>query len=260
MPNHVTHRVVIVGSKERIAAFKAAFVSSEKSEDGSTVECFDFNTVIPMPDAIRNSESSSAVSDGLAILGRTDIPAAFGLTTTLEQMLSWSWVVHAEIKDIETLKAKLLERSPDCVEKAKAAIACFEQYGHTSWYSWCINNWGTKWNAYSFEWSDVSDTEAVMKFDTAWSSPEAIFKQMAGMDGCRDLEIEIIGFDEGWNFAFVGRIANGSFSGSEVKATDQLYKHVYGEDPEIDDEEDVSEEENASPALLAAASEEQVSA
>lgn len=257
MPNHVTHRVVIVGSKERIAAFKAAFVTSEKSKDGGTVECFDFNTVIPMPEAIRNSESSSAVSDGLAILKRTDIPSGFGSITTLEQMLAWPWVIHAEIKDVETLKAKLLERSPDCVEKAKAAIACYEQHGHTSWYDWSIAKWGTKWNAYSFGWSDVSETEAVMTFDTAWSSPEQVFEAMASMDGCRDLEIEIVGFDEGWNFAFVGRIADGEYSGAEVQATAQLYEHVYGEAPDVDE----NEEEDTSPALItAAASEDQVSA
>ena len=42
------------------------------------------------------------------------------------------------------------------------------------WYSWCINNWGTKWDACSVD-IDFEDSEILeLRFDTAWSPPEEI--------------------------------------------------------------------------------------
>lgn len=39
--------------------------------------------------------------------------------------------------------------------------------GMVSWYDWSIDNWGTKWNAYSIE----RESPTVVRFDTAWSHP-----------------------------------------------------------------------------------------
>jgi hypothetical protein len=50
-----------------------------------------------------------------------------------------------------------------------------ELYGAADWYSWAVDNWGTKWNAYSQEEVDWN----VIRFDTAWSTPMQLFMELA---------------------------------------------------------------------------------
>lgn len=51
-----------------------------------------------------------------------------------------------------------------------------EIYGSDNWYDWCINNWGTKWNAYH---TTLDERENVLEFDTAWSCPTWILEALA---------------------------------------------------------------------------------
>lgn len=46
--------------------------------------------------------------------------------------------------------------------------------GVVCWYSWNVENWGTKWNAYS---SEVS--EGRLRFDTAWAHPDPVIRALA---------------------------------------------------------------------------------
>ena len=51
-----------------------------------------------------------------------------------------------------------------------------EKYGAPDWYSWSINNWGTKWNCTAiddWEITDCKNNEAIatINVDTAWSPP-----------------------------------------------------------------------------------------
>jgi hypothetical protein len=41
-----------------------------------------------------------------------------------------------------------------------------EKFGATDWYSWQLENWGTKWNA-----SDCIEFDDCIEFNTAWSTP-----------------------------------------------------------------------------------------
>lgn len=49
---------------------------------------------------------------------------------------------------------------------------CLSEYGQTDWYSWSVENWGTKWNAIGI---DIENDENVFTFDTAWSPPDHWF-------------------------------------------------------------------------------------
>ena len=43
------------------------------------------------------------------------------------------------------------------------------------WYHWCIQNWGTKWDAYSLEIDDTDLPHGFeVTFETAWSPPEEV--------------------------------------------------------------------------------------
>ena len=45
----------------------------------------------------------------------------------------------------------------------------------TRWYDWRLENWDTKWDAYDVEIDDdYMPNEFEVRFNTAWSPPEAI--------------------------------------------------------------------------------------
>lgn len=48
-------------------------------------------------------------------------------------------------------------------------------------YDWCVNNWGTKWNAYDGDVKRMSPTELFLLFQTAWAPPLPIIKELSKM-------------------------------------------------------------------------------
>jgi hypothetical protein len=236
MPNHVTHRVILRGPASDLSLFKDIFLPlqilhNQAGDPLSPERIFDFNTLVPMPDIIRDTESSSTVNDGLVVLGVTDIPDMLGRTVSLRETianyLAMPWVVAAGVADYAGLKRLLMERSPDCVKKARVALKAYEAHGHSSWYSWSIEHWGTKWNAYDVRIIEQVSDRLIFCFDTAWSPPIPIFHALAARDEVRNLTLELTAFDEGWGFAYVGAIGNGYHLGEIVEATSDLYEAVY---------------------------------
>ena len=46
------------------------------------------------------------------------------------------------------------------------------------WYSWCVDNWDTKWEASEVEF-ECDDSEILtVTFDTAWSPPEGVMRKL----------------------------------------------------------------------------------
>ncbi len=50
-----------------------------------------------------------------------------------------------------------------------------------NWYDWNCEHWGTKWNAYSFQWHGKADHCIAIQFDTAWSPPEPVLDKLVEM-------------------------------------------------------------------------------
>ncbi|KEO80867.1 hypothetical protein [Tumebacillus flagellatus] len=68
-----------------------------------------------------------------------------------------------------------------------------EKYGEENcWYRWSINNWGTKWNAYSQP--DHRNTADTIYFTTAWSAPLDLMKKLSWI--YPNLEFEFAWADE----------------------------------------------------------------
>lgn len=287
MPNHVTHRMVLTGPAEALAAFMANHVrvpaGSNASDDAPSL---DFASVIPIPDIIRQTESSSTVSDGLALLGRDDVGERFFRGDQLHIIMGYPWMqktliearaadLDAKIKagedpkavlaeaiplplepqhytadDYEVCARYLLERSPDCLDKARLAIRAKEETGHSSWYDWNVANWGTKWNSYSLVVEQESADRIELTFQTAWSTPEPVLEKLAAANP--QLAFTVDAFDEGWNFAYQGRAASGLYVGTDVPATPELYEKVYGEPAPSDDDDDGDGDSVTPPATVPA--------
>lgn len=63
---------------------------------------------------------------------------------------------------------KELEGTPSPTKNPSKEL--IEKYGADDWYTWRLNNWGTKWDTHSVTY-ECFDTEFYVDFDTAWSPP-----------------------------------------------------------------------------------------
>jgi len=164
MPNHVTNILKISGDDELVKRIRDEI--SDVDEDGHT-RFIDFNRIIPMPESLRIT-SGSYTDQGIAILRYRA-----GDPKDILDMLTWTWVRNEGITDPDVLVERLLKNAN--LEEAQIALDNLEKYGHKDWYSWAIDFWDTKWNAYSQE--DLG--EDGISFQTAWSNPLVVMSALS---------------------------------------------------------------------------------
>lgn len=116
----------------------------------------DFEKIVPMPPSLHISVHSgieSAVDHALRLTENND--DLEGIKSLINSMKA----ANAR-KSESPLKLK-----DDEWEMFITCLNNMRKYGHMYWYTWAIENWGTKWNASSCEKN--SDTQ--FYFETAWS-------------------------------------------------------------------------------------------
>ena len=169
MPNHVKNVVQISGSANELKKLEI-FLKSENP--------FDFQKIKPMPESL-NCESGSM--GDMALLAIHKINASYFKDC-----------------DIEYLKAKNQfsklgkEEKKKLTELANTLKFNLENYGHKTWYSWSIENWGTKWNSYHHDYYECNENEYI--FDTAWSSPIPVIAELSNL--FPNVKIKLIYADE----------------------------------------------------------------
>lgn len=73
------------------------------------------------------------------------------------------------------------------------------------WYSWNVNNWGTKWDT-NAEIVEVTEDSISLSFDTAWAPPIAFY------DRLRELGFEVNATFLETGMMFVGEYVDGEVS------------------------------------------------
>lgn len=191
MPNHITNGVTISHEdKAKLAELRSKVI---KKVDGT--ETFDFNGLIPMPEELQITSGSS-----------TDLGMACYDQEKFKQYSSYHWFAerYNNAKTPAELKA-ILEKSEDEHDKkalieGKQALENIKKYGHKDWYDWSIANWGTKWNAYSFQLVKEDENSLTVQFDTAWSTPEPIWDKLEELG----FEVNGVWLDEGGGEDIIG--------------------------------------------------------
>ena len=57
--------------------------------------------------------------------------------------------------------------------------ANMEKFGYGTWYDYCVNEWGTKWDVGDGSGiNSCTDTELIVYFDSAWSPPIAAYEKL----------------------------------------------------------------------------------
>jgi hypothetical protein len=160
MPNWVTNEINIHGEHAKVELFMERLKGV--NEDDTDCSVLDFNQLIPMPDLLKHTASGGRKfkdADGNEVSHTSWYSAKGSESFTLGDDSGARPFTPEEMKELAEI-------------------------GATSWYDWCINNWGTKWNACRPQ-SDVG----YFRFDTAWAPPEHIF------DAMLDLADEIGGIE-----------------------------------------------------------------
>lgn len=191
MPNHITNGVTISHEdKAKLAELRSKVI---RKVDGT--ETFDFNGVIKMPKELNITSGSS-----------TDLGMACYDQEKFNQYSSYHWFAerYNNAKTPAELKA-ILEKSEDEHDKkalieGKQALENIKKYGHKDWYDWSIANWGTKWNAYSFQLVKEDENSLTVQFDTAWSTPEPIWDKLEELG----FEVNGVWLDEGGGEDIIG--------------------------------------------------------
>lgn len=164
MPNHVVNIVKMEGIT-KLPLFKMEY-DEYKKED---VMRFDFNKLIPMPETL-DMVSGSIETLAIEAVVRKLNKRRYGFQQGYVESKMSDDEYDKRVKSHGKTEEELLDLGLQY-------IANKVKYGATTWYDWCVENWGTKWNAYENEQID----EDTIKFETAWSSPEPVIAKLAKM-------------------------------------------------------------------------------
>ena len=92
-----------------------------------------------------------------------------------------------------------------------------KQFGHKDWYSFCIANWGTKWDVGGDDYGTPTITEdgkMIAGFDSAWAPPTNAMEKLAAMG----FTVKLYYYEPGMCFA-------GIWEGNEDYSNDDYYEY-----------------------------------
>lgn len=227
MPNHVTTVCTVTGPAADVAAFVERHIVPDKDGD----RFFSFATVIPRPAILDETESGTEATIGMMALVGDVVHTDF----THYRWIPAGVLEGAPYQHARCVREWLEREDPGALEKGRKCLQAIVETGYPNWYEWSIARWGTKWGAYDYAERERSEGRFVFKFDTAWSFPEPVFRELAKLHP--SLVFAVISYDEGSNFACEGEF-NGcdDYQCAKELATDEMYERVYGEPPDRDDD------------------------
>lgn len=220
MPNWVMNKVKFKSRGKEILDKVITFPNGNKEEFFEDDVVFDFNKIIPLPKSLNITSGGYDRSSMQYVLLKMDVVQ---LKETIEKLKAipcslygnyFTKIYALKKYDLEELEklAKDFEKNIDKVDLfgevnyKELGINTFEDlgmayinnlinYGADSWYDWCINNWGTKWN--SARTYRISDNE--VEFETAWNCPIEIFKELSKQFNDVEIVVEFADEDIGSN-------------------------------------------------------------
>ena len=183
MPNYVTNIIEIHAKGKNLNSILNAI-----RRDGDELGSVDFNKLIPMPESLNLTKGSvtdasvrayiSHLRDEIVnhpdrpgslaevkryvLAGEKVLTGSFGINTSVSQYMPPSEIAKQAERHNMTAESFL--------ELGKKYLDNQLTYGSATWYDWCVDHWGCKWN--TEEGCLLKDgSENILKFDTAWSAP-----------------------------------------------------------------------------------------
>lgn len=221
MPNWVTNKLTITGPNSAEVMKSLVTLNEEKEYQ------FDFNKITPMPEElniISGSVTQRAIDIYLSFLNPDNKNIGvensdYELFNKQKQLLKTGsrFGNHRDNLTLEQINETLnnlsneegIKTLDEFIEYGKKALLNIEKFGFQDWYSWSIENWGTKWNA-CHNIYDVENTPSEIVFDTAWGNVSDLILKLSTMFPENEFEYE---FAEEWIGSQVGSM---SFKNGEL--------------------------------------------
>lgn len=172
MPNLVTNILTFNDSEKSARELLQQVQSDAYANLG--IATIDFNKIIPMPPELNIEEGSRTIQG----LEQYQAFLQENATTTATSQSSNDLAEYQKQLNLYIQKNKL---HPETMALGEKAYQNRQKHGQTSWYSWSLKQWGTKWNAIDFEYFLGKTQSDECRFMTAWSAPHPVIDRLAEM-------------------------------------------------------------------------------
>lgn len=108
-------------------------------------------------------------------------------------------------------------------------------YGYANWYEFCVDSWGTKWEATDIDVSVNNENILTAAFDTAWGPPTGVYDRLVELGYI----VEAKFYEPGMGFVGTYDNESGETSIDITDATSDNVRELVGE--ELDDYFAISE-------------------
>lgn len=160
MTNWSHNHTVFVGPKVTLDT-----IASTITPEGE----FDFELIAPTPKVLDVCDPPTTVMDDDAFAAKYNFEQA---PTTIED-----FTTIAQGFRIATDAEGHARKLQDMPATVHGIIK--ETYGDSDWFTWRVNNWGTKWTGANAEATRYHDNLLIVTYKTAWAPPEGVFKTLS---------------------------------------------------------------------------------
>lgn len=193
MPNWVQNNITFSGDDTAIKK-----MLEEIQDDELGFGSIDFNKIIPMPESLI-IESGSRTSKGI------DMVKTY-LKSMPDELKSKEGTYEEFFEDLRNHIADISDEEERKIwDIGVTAVDNLMKYDAPTWYEWCCNNWGTKWNACSC--SKVNENSKTISFQTAWDTPLTVMEKLSEMFPSIEIQTEYADENIGENcgqYTFIG--------------------------------------------------------
>lgn len=158
MPNHVDNTVYMKGIGK-----KDLFIETDDGEIN-----LDFSKILPMPEDL---DITSPMPDYAIDLALKSLIIKLGSMPLYQYNGQFKKFIGDVCRMKVDLPKGLQGQEEKLIQSGLKYISNIIKHGYPTWYEWCNDKWGTKWNSY---WGDIIDDNCI-SFVTAWDIPYNIY-------------------------------------------------------------------------------------
>lgn len=117
----------------------------------------------------------------------------------------------------------------DAIANGQPNAEMIEKYGYSSWYDYCVNEWGTKWDVGEDGATDIHPDGTMLNtyFDSAWSPPIGAYEKLEQLG----FTVDAYYYEGG--MAYAGTYSNGNEDSISLEG--MTADQVEREYPELDE-------------------------
>lgn len=194
MPNHIQNKLRVYSENSNDIKVFLENIKSEK-------RVIDFDKIIPMPNVLNDTESSTSVSKSLYY---------YLLMTDNNDLLNI--VPHKSLFSADSFNDCTKDEKDEMMKLGEKYFSIYKECGAFNWYDWRCDNWGTKWNAYeSYLCKSLDNKEVLIEFQTAWNGVPYLIEKLVSSYPNLSFEYKFADEDTGYNCGN-GKGENGLFT------------------------------------------------